>query len=735
MLSGLLPDSSDLLKTLVLRHPLLAAHCLAGAVTVQPSIRDELRATWLTFLERRHKRYCLAACRCLAIAQFKDAEIAYRLVDTILREDDYSIQREATYALQVSGSDSVIPLLLELSFQDLNDNYRIYISSKKWSRAAKALCATNSLLAVKLLFDAWQSSENNMQYRCRAEQLLGKMKHDLVAKQLERISYDASQEGNTSIKEAAEEALQSLASWQERERGPISPGDVEAIWKEIKLKIEAMPLQSFSALTMFLRDNSPVLREAAIRELGERRDKQTVTLLIESLWQETDPFCIRAILISLRKSEIDAEILRLLRAELENTDSIQQKRAVLVLGIFGIKDLVPLLRLFLKDDDITLRIKSLIILCEIKDINVIDDLVEMFWKADGEHKEVLAEIITMLGKMKTERAFASLIEFLLYKKIHSRLRFRKEKEKFSEEYYWEDLIHEILEQSEAYSQTMVLLNEALQSQDASIRFAAVRELGRWRSAESQTVALLQQTLHDRDAQVRMVAVWGISNQKERDSQLIDLLCEALQDVNSKVREEAVTELGLHQRQQTEEVLIKVALSDIDEMVRERAAYMLRWFDSDTIHIHLIHELQGTDTARKIATIETLGVLEDETFTSELMFLLTSNQDDIRIAAAISLLKMKDDAAFDDARQTLVTALKGNRSKIRRNVLMVAAIVLIEIENMAVYELAAQILVEVLQNANIRVREIVARTLKTYPDAAADSFTTILKSTYPKCVHK
>jgi HEAT repeat protein len=108
MLSGLLPDSSELVKALRTRDQLLAAHCLGSTVNVESALEDELRAEYLTLLDRWHERHRWVGCRCLAAAQLKDEKILTRLKEVAEKDPEYDVRWAAIEALrQLSGEDAV----------------------------------------------------------------------------------------------------------------------------------------------------------------------------------------------------------------------------------------------------------------------------------------------------------------------------------------------------------------------------------------------------------------------------------------------------------------------------------------------------------------------------------------------------------------------------------------------------------------------------------------------------
>ena len=121
MSCGLRTDAEHVLRALVERHPLLAAHCFAGAPDIGPEGRDHLLKQWLELLDRRLDRYRWIGCQCLRASNVRSTVVARRLFDVLRTDPAWPVRKSAARALGAIDDPEVTRELVEHAVNESQD--------------------------------------------------------------------------------------------------------------------------------------------------------------------------------------------------------------------------------------------------------------------------------------------------------------------------------------------------------------------------------------------------------------------------------------------------------------------------------------------------------------------------------------------------------------------------------------------------------------------------------------
>jgi HEAT repeat protein len=194
-----------------------------------------------------------------------------------------------------------------------------------------------------------------------------------------------------------------------------------------------------------------------------------------------------------------------------------------------------------------------------------------------------------------------------------------------------------------FRELLVLIEEALQSQDAFLRAEAIKLIGQLKGATA--LNLLHLATKDLDGRVRAAAITQLGWLARRDSGLLDSVTLALSDEDPKVREQAALALGSIPEPKAFEALLQ-AIQDEDFRVKRAVIRTLGKFKNlriiDTLAGILPYCKRREDGTLRVAICETLGqFLNSEKSITLLSEMLTDYDFVVRRAAVYALGNAKD----------------------------------------------------------------------------------------------
>ncbi len=194
-----------------------------------------------------------------------------------------------------------------------------------------------------------------------------------------------------------------------------------------------------------------------------------------------------------------------------------------------------------------------------------------------------------------------------------------------------------------FRELLVLIEEALQSQDAFLRAEAIKLMGQLKGATA--LNLLHLATKDLDGRVRAAAVTQLGGLARRDPSLLDSVILALSDEDPKVREQAALALGSIPESKAFEALIQ-AIQDEDFRVKRAVINTLGKFKNlriiDTLAGILPYCKRREDGTLRVAICEVLGqFLNLEKSITLLREMLTDYDFVVRRAAVYALGNAKD----------------------------------------------------------------------------------------------
>lgn len=267
MMAGLLDDSTNLIKALAARNPLLAAAAISSANWVKGSLHDELEEAWLDLLEHDDLHHRIAACSCFALASMTSRRVIRRLVALA---PDFETSMASLLALERLDARDVATLEMVEQVLRLADHE--YEQREFMIGEAVKMLQTERMVSV--LFEWWRVSPLDSSARARAEGLLATVDRSLLTEELQRIGRGSS---DPSVTTNAERALAAVASW-ERVSGIITPRKFQQIRAQIerhyidRITEASTRLKNADAheLTASLRSSDPAMRAAAAKVAAER---------------------------------------------------------------------------------------------------------------------------------------------------------------------------------------------------------------------------------------------------------------------------------------------------------------------------------------------------------------------------------------------------------------------------------------------------------------------------------
>jgi len=221
---------------------------------------------------------------------------------------------------------------------------------------------------------------------------------------------------------------------------------------------------------------------------------------------------------------------------------------------------------------------------------------------------VVSAAINALGTLRAHQA-VSLVEHLL---MINEAKFGDEHPVWGPSHSsrgWAESIHETLSQLEVDAEIQRRLDEALDSENPTVRGNAAKEFGRW--------------FRETHLGVERKANWTTPERRER--------------------------------------LLNLALSDRSEDVRSLAAQVVGALESNVVQDRLQQELGNPDQAIRAAAAHALGFIQQEGTALALAVGLSDSAVDVRLAAAESLVRLEAREMDGRVTETMLPIVRSNRA--------------------------------------------------------------------------
>lgn len=696
MLSGLLPDSSQLVKSLEPRNPLLAAHCLAAATSCDPIVERELVNRWLALLERRMSRYPWIACHCLRVLRPKDREVALRLASLIRRDVHDQIADVAARTLGALGATDVVESLVDIALESEPEG-PIKIADS-WARVVSAM---NCEAAVASLFDAWRAAAQPEQRRRRAEVLLASMRPSMVRRILREQAVEAEAQGVTQLLEHARSALALLGSWEGSAGLAASIIDsAQGIHRSMRDAEERarreVPLWTTEKLLSCLRDHKrKEYRRPALRSLLQRGVADS-TLLLEVIARDDDGETrmlaasalastgdVAAALERWQALLLDPQWPVLFRApkEMAREFDTQQFRGELSeawRAEFS-KRALPMLR---ENPDVLRFGKQWWIDCEpirrepwstsyrVRDVGDVLEIEAAAWRprlVEAAKKlgvttiPVLTDLLSSRDPLLESPAIDALGAFGTDEAVELLSRYTHDKTT-QPSFWWAVSALGRTRNPRAVEPLLLVLgritseiaghkaprdsswgeswsygpDEIIQTfsyqRQIEMTVSALASL----DANEAVVRFCKTGLQSAIEGERWVAAMVICLWPRPDAGRPGLAHQALQDPAAEIRRCAILFLGEHKDDASRAALTRVAVEDPDPEMRKASAEALRGFDDDLAIEALLGQIQSDDATKVVYAVEALGVINDDVVVPQLLPLLEHASETVGVAAAKAL---------------------------------------------------------------------------------------------------
>jgi HEAT repeat protein len=391
-LSGLLPDSTQLIEDIRRTDIFLAAQCLAQAAGVDGAIKDGMIKELYRLAEDRYRYNRERAVECIGLI---GDEKSIRVLLLRLKYDSWSVQNRAAEVLARIGKEAVLPLIERLKDRDSDVRY--------W--AAEALGRIGAKEAVLPLIERLEDEDRRVQNR--AAKALGRIgAEEAVLLLIERLEdesadvryYAAEVLGEIGAKEAVLPLIERL------EDGGF---DMHMRWMAAIALGKIGAEEAVLLLIERLKDKDYFVRYWAAIALGEIGAKEAVLPLIERLEDENSSVQKKA---AEALGEIGAkEAVLPLIERLEDENSDVRKSAAEALGRIGAEEAVSPLIEMLKDRYSSVRYRAAEALGRIGAKEAVLPLIE---RLEDEDSDVRKSAAIALGKIGAEEAVLPLIERL-----------------------------------------------------------------------------------------------------------------------------------------------------------------------------------------------------------------------------------------------------------------------------------------------------------------------------------
>jgi len=699
MSSGLRADVGSLLQRLIDHHPLLAAHCLAGASDIPPDLKEKLLERWLALLDCRLARYRWVGCQCLraAAAKVNSTSVARRLLAVIRSDSEWKVRESAARAFAAIDDPQ---LTRELTAQVLSDIPENDFDDDLGEQFRHLQTDT---LIVELL-TAWGDPAQTDARKRRVQQLFARMRRSSVRGALQRLAEEHrnGKTGGDQISHLAQAALNAIDSWEYVGLpGPEELDDLRASYDsqfetgtcKWEQEMSAWPRED---LLRSLKDSSEVKRAAATRLLGARKIEATAELL--DVFAREHQFRVIDVLLETLRLLGDAEVLytewqtrmrdprwpllfsvglefagdlasrggelserwtnefrRRQIALHERSYAMRSKQGWTIspdpLGGRSFNDPVYWLRLSQRNVEVFdpgMR-PRLVAVAEMIGPRSIPVLKEMLTEDDAFLESAVPET---LGRIATPEAVALLSECLSRPNLRGDMgAVIKGLETTRSKLAVQPLIEVLCKACRArelcgeVGRVIGVLNggpslvqfahKTGMHGDEHCRFATLSALYTCGHEGSAVEEAFLMGANDRIPTVRRAAVKGLARIKSPKAKE-KLLNICIDDADKGVREEAVKGLARMKSPKAEEKLLHICMEDPDQGVREEAAEALRQFPGDAGVPKLVAALEKSEDETRIHAIEALTRIRDDAAIPALVKSLESDHTLTCIAAAKAL---------------------------------------------------------------------------------------------------
>ena len=677
MTSGLRADSGTLLQELVGHHPLLAAHCFAGARDIAPELEEDLLKRWLALLDRRLKRYRWVGCQCLGAAKVRSTAIARRLFEVIRSDPEWEVRKSAARAFAAINDPQMTKVLVAEAVNAISEN-RFGDNLGNQFRYLQT-----DALVVELLTIWGESSQTDTRKR-RAEELLARMRRSSLREALQRLAGESgkAKAGAGYNSQWAQSALDVLDSWKPSIHGEDIAETMRFYARQFQSDTSKWILQmsvcSRADLVSALKDSSAPKRAAAAHTLAVSRMEaiaelleafareqhgRVVSILLDALqildqpealyieWQtrirdERWPLLFRvgsdfaSDFANRELSERWINEFKKRQVELGNNCHIMPTREhewMILPGSYGGRVYQnPVYRLRLDEHhvevfDAGMR-PRLVAVAEIIGPRAVPVLKDILAEKD---EFLQTEVAETLGKIGTPESISALSNFLSLADVGPAA----------------EAAIKGLEETRS-KQAVQPLIEVLRTPSRAREFCA--QIGHAIGVLNEVSSLIHfahQTGMQGDEYCRLATVSALRNCGRQDSEIEEILFTAAIDPEPHVRQEAVKGLASMKSPKAQEKLVGICLSDIEPAARDEAGKALRHFPGDAGIQTLVTALGHADDETRIRAVEALARIQDEKAIPALVKVLESTHPLTRIAAAKAL----DVLGFDQL-DTLVQVL-------------------------------------------------------------------------------
>jgi HEAT repeat protein len=276
MLSGLLPDSGQLVKAISSRDPLLAARCVANANDDDSAALAGLTKDWLNLLDRAHERYRRVGARCLGAAGARDHDAVRRLVALAMEDADADVRAAATDAVVQLGLGEFDEYVAERIRAPLRHDPATHLLSRAAPR-----------YAVRTLLEHWRRAETSESKRDIEEALAG-IERTLVINELEKVAQSPGNDADAGFAEARRDVLDELASREAHVLPAPYPDEIPELSREWGERAAAkLQGASDAALVESLQHANAYVRAAVATQLADHENREALPALIDALSKES----------------------------------------------------------------------------------------------------------------------------------------------------------------------------------------------------------------------------------------------------------------------------------------------------------------------------------------------------------------------------------------------------------------------------------------------------------------
>jgi HEAT repeat protein len=330
MLAGILPNATDLVRSLHSFHPVLAAECLRAATLVDPELRAELYRSWLAFLQSPQMPRRWVGCVCVGAARISTQEVIDRLVDLAAdtkEAPDTNLATEqggrivaaaAANALAEIGSEAALSALLQRALQVVEDD--------DWTRHEQVALPRANPLLIRLLMTEWRAAAPASARQHHVQTILAGLGRRQVRRELNAMLLGAQEKADIQLQRTLEQALREFPSWHGA--GIPTPDDATDYWyeararrqREVELQKALLAAAPLAQLLGMLTSARWQDREAAAATIATRSPVEAVEKLIDVYVREPIADVAAALGEAIRHQNADSSGLQALKSRLAQTD-------------------------------------------------------------------------------------------------------------------------------------------------------------------------------------------------------------------------------------------------------------------------------------------------------------------------------------------------------------------------------------------------------------------------------